>query len=120
LPRSAHHPLPRAGGKMYVKCPACSTLMNRKLFATGAGVVVDICKAHGTFFDIGELPAILEFVQRGGLALAARKDAERAKQNERDRKFADALRANLPKPSSEVVSDRGTALVDLLVALFVR
>ena len=66
LVRAAYNPLPPAGGKMYVKCPVCSVLMNRKLSPTGAGVVVDVCKAHGTFFDAGELPAIVEHVQRGG------------------------------------------------------
>ena len=67
LAESVVGPLPPAGGKMYIKCPTCSTLMNRKLFATGAGVVVDVCRTHGTFFDAGELPAIIEFVRAGGL-----------------------------------------------------
>ena len=30
--------------------------MNRKLFAVGSGVVVDVCRAHGTFFDVGSFP----------------------------------------------------------------
>src|SRR5436190_4875232 len=69
-----------APGKMYVKCPVCRVVMNRKLFATGSGVVVDVCRNHGAFFDTGELPRIIEYVMQGGLEKAARKeiDAERA------------------------------------------
>ena len=111
LPRSDHHPLPRAGAKMYVKCPTCSTVMNRKLFATGSGVVVDVCKQHGTFFDAGELPAIIEFAQSGGLALAAKKDADRAR--EQARRAAAAGR--VPTPGRP---DDGTALGEVLFFLF--
>lgn len=62
----------QTGQRMYVKCPRCRSVMNRRLFATGTGVIVDVCRAHGTFFDRGELPAILELVHAGGFRLAAR------------------------------------------------
>src|SRR5262249_2125038 len=48
--------------KMYVKCPCCHVVMNRRQFASGSGVIVDVCRTHGTFFDAGELPAIVDFV----------------------------------------------------------
>ena len=32
-----------------------------KLSDTGAGIVLDMCAAHGTFFDVGELHRIVEF-----------------------------------------------------------
>lgn len=105
------------GQRMYVKCPSCRTVMNRKLFATGAGVIVDVCRAHGTFFDAGELPAIIEFVRKGGLAEAERKDLarERARiEREREQLRASAGSAMWsvdPGPTS------GTALVDLLSLL---
>lgn len=110
LPRSQPHPLPRAGGRMYIKCPTCSTLMNRKLFATGSGVVVDVCKPHGTFFDVGELPAIIEFARNGGLAKAAEKDAAR----EREQARREAMR----KRSVSGVIDDGAALSDVLWFVF--
>lgn len=47
----------QAGARMYVKCPHCHNVMNRQLIAGGA--IVDICKAHGTFFDAGELHAVI-------------------------------------------------------------
>ncbi|HEY5921521.1 MAG TPA: zf-TFIIB domain-containing protein [Kofleriaceae bacterium] len=123
LPRGEHHPLPRAGGKMYIKCPTCSTVMNRKLFATGAGVVVDVCRAHGTFFDVGELPAILDFVQRGGLVKAAKKDAQRKAEREaRDRADAERvrdMRGNVYYPARyEAAAVGASALSELLFSLF--
>lgn len=54
----------------YRPCPACSQMMNRKNFGGTSGIIVDICAVHGTFFDPGELPRVLEFVRRGGLMRA--------------------------------------------------
>lgn len=119
LPRVEHHPMPPAGARMYIKCPTCSTVMNRKLFATGSGVVVDVCRKHGTFFDAGELPSIIEFVQRGGLEKAAKADAARkAERDKRDRADAERVR-NMPGGRQDWRdSERGTALVELLFSLF--
>lgn len=44
--------------------------MLRRNFARISGVIVDECRLHGTFFDLGELAAVLEFVRSGGLAEA--------------------------------------------------
>jgi len=57
----------------YVPCPVCSKLMNRVMFARCSGVVVDVCKNHGTWFDKDELRRIVEFIRAGGLD-AARAD----------------------------------------------
>lgn len=115
LPARDHHPLSGPGGRMYVKCPTCTVMMNRKLFAAGSGVVVDVCKAHGTFFDGGELPAIIEFVQAGGLARAATKSA----QDQRDRERRErAARQHASAMSSGNATDGGTALVDFFFSLF--
>ena len=54
----------------YRPCPTCQQLMNRKNFGGASGIIVDVCARHGTFFDAGELPRVLEFVRRGGLAQA--------------------------------------------------
>jgi Zn-finger nucleic acid-binding protein len=51
----------------YVPCPECAQLMNRINFARCSGVVVDICKGHGTWFDRDELSRIIEFIRAGGL-----------------------------------------------------
>ena len=54
----------------YRPCPSCQQLMNRKNFGGASGIIVDVCVRHGTFFEAGELPRVLEFVRRGGLAQA--------------------------------------------------
>lgn len=61
----------------YAPCPECSQLMNRINFARCSGVIVDICKGHGTWFDRDELSRIVEFIRAGGLeASRSREKAE--------------------------------------------
>jgi Zn-finger nucleic acid-binding protein len=58
----------------YVPCPQCGQLMNRINFARCSGVVVDVCKGHGTWFDQDELRGIVEFVRGGGLEVSRQKE----------------------------------------------
>jgi Zn-finger nucleic acid-binding protein len=58
----------------YVPCPQCGQLMNRINFARCSGVIVDVCKGHGTWFDVSELREIIEFIRGGGLELARQKE----------------------------------------------
>ena len=58
----------------YFPCPQCGQLMNRINFARCSGVIVDVCRGHGTWFDRDELRAIIEFVRAGGLDLARQKE----------------------------------------------
>ncbi len=58
----------------YLPCPECEQLMNRINFARCSGVIVDICKGHGSWFDRDELSRIVEFIRGGGL------DASRARE----------------------------------------
>lgn len=67
----------------YRPCPSCAQLMNRKNFGGTSGVVVDVCSLHGTFFDAGELPRVLDFVRRGGLAKANAALAAQASSSQR-------------------------------------
>lgn len=60
----------------YVPCPQCAQLMNRINFARCSGVVVDVCKGHGTWFDAEELRGIIEFIRAGGF------DATRAREKQ--------------------------------------
>jgi Zn-finger nucleic acid-binding protein len=50
--------------------------MNRQAFGRISGVVVDVCKSDGVWFDAGEITQVIEFVEHGGL--------ERARQREKD------------------------------------
>jgi Zn-finger nucleic acid-binding protein len=107
--------------RMYVKCPVCTTVMNRRLFAAGSGVIIDVCRAHGAFFDAGELPRIINFVMNGGLEQAQKKELERlrsdAKREQQNAQFAAMMSA---RSSSQAVDHHspGGALVDLLFALW--
>jgi Zn-finger nucleic acid-binding protein len=119
LPRVELTPIPSAGQKMYLKCPMCSVVMNRKLFAAGSGVIIDVCRSHGTFFDAGELPLIIDFVMNGGLDKAQRKDFERmreAAQRELHMPAPNLPTARLHRDSG-MRSRAGSAFVDLLAAL---
>lgn len=67
------HPLranPLSQPVVYLKCPYCAQVMNRKNFGESSGVIVDVCSTHGFWFDSGELPRVLKFVEQGGLARA--------------------------------------------------
>lgn len=70
--------------------------MNRINFARCSGVVVDICKGHGTWFDREELSRIVEFIRGGGL------DAARAKEKaalEEERRSLENLTRTGGRPS---------------------
>jgi hypothetical protein len=104
---------------MYVKCPSCANVMNRRLFAAGAGVIVDVCRTHGTFFDAGELPQIIEFVMKGGLEAAQKKELERQRQQlAHDKAMAGLAVAPATYDVGHARDSAGGALVDLLFSLF--
>ncbi len=58
----------------YVPCPQCRQLMNRINFARCSGVIVDVCKGHGTWFDRDELSGIVQFIRGGGLEVSRQKE----------------------------------------------
>lgn len=60
----------------YVPCPECKQLMNRVNFARCSGIVVDVCKGHGTWFDRDEMQQIVEFIRSGGLEAARAKEKQ--------------------------------------------
>lgn len=68
---SPDDPLPKI---RYGPCPQCGQLMNRVNFARCSGVVVDVCRGHGTWFDRDELRAIIEFIRAGGLERSRQKE----------------------------------------------
>jgi Zn-finger nucleic acid-binding protein len=77
-----HKPLAKATVERvhYRHCTVCQQMMNRKNFGGASGVIVDVCARHGTWFDAGELPQVLEFVKSGGLV--RERARERARQRE--------------------------------------
>jgi Zn-finger nucleic acid-binding protein len=67
----------------YLPCPTCSALMNRHNFGGTSGVIVDVCGRHGVWFDAGELPRVLTFVESGGLAESRRRERQEAESRSR-------------------------------------
>lgn len=115
----------------YLRCPRCARQMNRKVFGRSSGVIVDVCKDHGIWFDAGELAAVLEFVEAGGLErVRAREQAEKeaeARKARARRDFESAPLSGLSEPVSdsalaplasmreELAADLVAALIDLWV-----
>ncbi len=58
----------------YIPCPECRQLMNRANFARCSGVIIDLCKQHGAWFDRDELSRIVSFIRAGGLDMAREKE----------------------------------------------
>ncbi len=120
-----HINAPTLATAAYVKCPDCRTIMNRRQFAHGAGVVLDGCKGHGTFFDSGEFRKVVEFMKSGGLVKAAEIEQRRRAANQleaaRDRERAQLKYASSPSRytnfESNDVSDV-EAVASLILSLF--
>ncbi len=72
----------------YRKCPACGNMMYRRNYGRRSGVIIDICKEHGVWFDADELPRILTWIRSGGLAKAKEDQAEQAAREERVKRAA--------------------------------
>lgn len=58
-----------AGSSGARRCPTCQRDMAKRMASGGSGVIIDVCKSHGVFFDAGELHR---------LVAVARREAERA------------------------------------------
>jgi Zn-finger nucleic acid-binding protein len=76
----------------YLPCAACGHLMQRVNFAGQSGVIVDVCRDHGVWFEREELRRIVEFIRAGGMYEAREAQLERLERErqrlERDRRDA--------------------------------
>jgi Zn-finger nucleic acid-binding protein len=112
-------PLPKAALERvhYRPCSVCGQMMNRKNFGGASGVIVDVCAKHGTWFDAGELPQVLEFVQSGGLERARARELERERQalaHEREHLGGVAQSTPLAFDSLAIKGDHSSFASDLL------
>lgn len=82
LSQSAKDIVPAA--RAALACPACTDPMQRKLSEGGAGIVLDVCALHGTFFDGGELPALVDFQRRAGERSAIERQRDDAATRSKD------------------------------------
>jgi Zn-finger nucleic acid-binding protein len=72
----------------YRHCPVCRQFMNRVNFARCSGVVLDVCRGHGIWFDRQELQRIVQFIEAGGLNQA--RELEKARLTEEVRRLEEA------------------------------
>lgn len=95
---------------VYRTCPRCGHQMHRRNFARYSGIIVDECRACGTYFDAGELDGVFAFVRSGGLSLSEQRDAEEGR---RDR--ATRTAAAMSSTTSMQLSNPAQAELDILV-----
>jgi Zn-finger nucleic acid-binding protein len=77
--------------------------MRRVNFARCSGVVIDVCRAHGTWFDRDELHRIVLFIRTGGLELSrerqmAELERERHRLETKRREASDTFASARPGP----------------------
>ncbi|WAS96248.1 zf-TFIIB domain-containing protein [Nannocystis punicea] len=105
-------PVSRESDVRYRECPRCREVMNRRNFGTISGVIVDECRHHGLFLDVGELEEVEAFLRAGGRAVG---EAARAR----------ATARSMPPPPPQLETSRpvanesvGASAVDVLWNLF--
>lgn len=64
----------------YVPCPVCKALMHRRNFAKCSGIIVDVCKGHGTWLDKDELQHIVQFIRAGGVEISRQRELREIKE----------------------------------------
>lgn len=111
-----NRPRARDDDVRYVRCPVCTKHMNRQVFARVSGVIVDVCKLHGVWFDAGELAESLSFIERGGMTKAHERELRDLVDERR------ALRAAARGPSGapiavDAAADYGPSFGDFTAAL---
>jgi len=72
--------------------------MNRINFARCSGVIVDICKGHGSWFDRDELSRIVEFIRAGGLEAARAKEKAEIEEERRQLRQEQFSAVHSPSP----------------------
>ena len=67
-----------AGARVrYVPCPVCKKLLNRENFGRHSGIIIDVCKTDGVWFERGELQSVMAFIDSGGFERARIADTAR-------------------------------------------
>lgn len=103
----------------YRPCPACQRFMNRMNYGRISGVIVDVCKEDGIWFDSDELRRVLDFIQAGGLEKARERQIQELEAAKRMPRPGGAFEH--PASSSEwsqSQSARGSVVADLAFELF--
>jgi Zn-finger nucleic acid-binding protein len=102
----------------YRPCLACGKMMNRMNFGKLSGVVVDVCRGHGTFLDAGELHQIVAFIKAGGLERLRQQQLEDMKEEEE--RLRALARRDQSSSSTSTVSIRFDSWVSTDVQAFIN
>jgi Zn-finger nucleic acid-binding protein len=101
----------------YRRCPECDAYMQRRNFRRSSGIIVDVCRRHGTWLDADELERIAGFLLTRGadadfVTARSARPAPEPSRSEADAAFARILAehgALEPRPP-----DRSLRLLELL------
>jgi Zn-finger nucleic acid-binding protein len=107
-------PSPFSDPVRYRKCPGCGEMMTRRNFKESSGIVVDVCAAHGVWFDRGELAMVIEFAATGAMVEAERRMVERADARKRLDAWGESLRAGGPRHYISGLGGGGMMEIDAL------
>jgi Zn-finger nucleic acid-binding protein len=102
----------------YRPCPRCQKMMNRVNFAKYSGVVLDVCRAHGTYFDRDELHRVVMFIQAGGLDRARMRDREALEEAERRLRSLQTITGSSPLTLSADEGHGSSAFASFMHLLF--
>lgn len=113
------------GTVRYLRCPQCRDLMHRVNFARCSGVIVDVCRSHGTWFDANELHRIVQFIRAGGMTRSREKEkaalAEERRRWQAIRSAPDPMGHSMPASTVgdfSLLTDVVCASADLLTSFF--
>jgi hypothetical protein len=105
-------------GPLYRPCAVCHRLMNRQNFGRKSGVIVDLCRDHGLWFDLQELPRALRWIQAGGEEQARRRDGEEAQAKLRQERLDGASSKGIEPGGWSYAGGDDPDLFDSLLAVF--
>lgn len=106
LPTAAPEPEIR-----YLACVRCGERMARRQAAPRSGLVIDICRNHGVWFDAGEFEQFEKFVRAGGLEVI-RVDGVAVLEAERRRLEANRTAAGVATAYEDAVRARHGMYID--------
>ena len=113
------HGVVAAGRVRYLPCPQCGKVMNRLNFARSSGIVLDVCKWHGVWFEEHELRRVVEFIRRGGLEAARAYERAALAEARRLLEHRQAMWGTNPQPRRErPTPDYGGDIIADFLSLF--
>jgi Zn-finger nucleic acid-binding protein len=100
--------------RAYIPCPKCGQIMTPTQFSRRSGVIIDICRAHGVWFDREELRRIIEFIRAGGLDRAREMEKDEL---DRERREIDAKRGVMSPEEHLAAIACSRGLLDFLLRI---